>query len=298
VVVSAKAGFYTVHTAGGQVVCRIRGRLKRSKEGRLLSSPIAVGDRVRIGRESLQAGVVEEVQPRGRVFSRQARGHPPREQVILANADQAVLVFAITDPQPNPRLIDRFLTIIESAELPAILCFNKVDLSGDHISPVDLRVYEEIGYRVLNTSVSTGAGVAELRAALAGKISVFSGPSGVGKSSLINAIQPGLKRDTGDVSRWSGKGMHTTRETVLLPLDSGGYIADTAGIRQLIPWDLVDQLDWCYREFRPFINDCRYYDCSHIHEPGCAVRAAVDAGQISAVRYDSYCRFQEQMGEE
>lgn len=295
IVVRAKAGHYAVHTPAGEVECRIRGRLKHVKEGRLTANPVAVGDRVRIARLKPGEGVIEEVLPRSRVFSRQARGMPPREQVILANADQAIFVFALAEPAPNPRLIDRFLVIAEAAELPAILCINKIDLLDQAPPETDLSLYADIGYPLLLTSILSGAGIVELRELLAGRISLLSGPSGVGKSSLANAIQPGLGRKVGEISQWSGKGTHTTKETVLLPLDSGGYIADTAGIHQLIPWEPEFDLDWCYREFRPYLNDCQFADCFHTHEPGCAIRAAVERGDISEIRYDSYCRFYEQI---
>jgi ribosome biogenesis GTPase len=294
VVVRAQAGFYAVHTASGEITCRIRGRLKHTIDGPLRSNPIAVGDRVRLALLPTGEGVVEEVFPRSRVFSRQARGDPPRQQVILANADQAIFVFSDCEPEPHFRLVDRFLAIAEAAELPALLTVNKMDLV-DGIPSLQWQVYEEIGYPVIYTSIVTGQGIDALRQALAGKISVLSGPSGVGKSSLVNTIQPGLDRKVSEISQWSGKGVHTTKETVLLPLDVGGYIADTAGIRQLIPWDMEYDLDYCFREFRPYLTACFYADCFHTHEPDCAVRAAVQQGAISEERYESYIRFYEQL---
>jgi ribosome biogenesis GTPase len=240
--------------------------------------------------------MIEEVLPRGKVLSRprpRARG---TEDVILANPDQAVFIFALWDPEPNLRLLDRLLVVAEHNDLPAIICANKIDLLEPDEDPRELLgLYEDIGYRAIYTSAATGEGVDELRDRLRGKLSVLSGPSGVGKSSLLNAVQPGLGLATRETSPATGKGRHTTVSIRLFPLDAGGFVADTPGLREMGLWEIEPHmLDWLFLEFRPFLGKCRFSSCSHVAEPGCAVIAAVEAGAISIERYDSYCRLREE----
>jgi ribosome biogenesis GTPase len=213
------------------------------------------------------------------------------EQVIVANPDQAVFVFSCADPAPNFRVLDRFLVVAERGQIPAVICANKLDLVDTRSAREAFAVYGEIGYPVLFTSAKTGKGVGALRKALRGKTSVLSGPSGTGKTSLLNAVQPGLGLRTRAVREKTRKGHHTTVVPELLPLEGGGYVADTPGLRSVGLWDVEpEELDGYFPEIRPLVEDCAFSDCTHLHEPGCAVIAAVEAGKIDPERYDSYCR--------
>jgi len=306
-VIRTQSGFFTVQTDQGIYVAQLRGKLKEDyKETDL----VALGDRVKIEPLPIEAdqvnAVIVEVAPRQRVLSRVAPSSAvgtsaEREQVIIANPDQAIFVFAAAHPAPHTRMLDRFLVAAEKAEIPEIrICVNKVDLVADRAEVLNkFGVYERIGYPLLLVSAKTGEGLDALREALAGKISVFTGPSGVGKTSLLNAIEPDLGRRVSEVSRATTKGRHTTRYSELVPLASGGYIADTPGIRSISPWDVEpDELDGYYIEIAPHVAGCRFQDCTHAHEPGCAVRAAVARGEISPERYDSYLRLRDELEEQ
>jgi ribosome biogenesis GTPase len=215
--------------------------------------------------------------------------------VILANPDQAVFIFSVRNPFPSLRMLDRLLVLAENNDLPAVICANKIDLMEDRDEGTRLfGIYEEIGYDVIYTSARTGQGVDALRERLAGKLSVLSGPSGVGKSSLLNAVQPELGLAVREISDATGKGRHTTVSVRLWPLASGGYVADTPGLREAGFFDIEpEELAWHFVEIRPFLSDCRFSSCTHTHEPSCAVKAAVRDGSISQVRYDSYLRLLE-----
>jgi len=305
-VIKAQSGFFTVHTESGDFVCQVRGRLKQE---RLDTDLIAVGDRVRIRPVGKGAGVIEEILPRERVLARLAplpggRGArrwdrdgylSEREQVIVANPDQAVFVLACAQPSPNLRMLDRLLVGAEYQHIPAIVCANKVDLVGRHQAQALFGVYEKIGYRVVYTSAVTGDGVSSLRDALQGKISALMGPSGVGKTSLLNAMQPGLGLRVRQVSRATGKGRHTTVVRQLVPLNVGGWVADTPGIRALALFDLdPEEVDAYFPDIAPLVRHCHFSDCTHTVEPGCAVKAAVETGRVSQHRYESYVRLREE----
>jgi len=285
----AQSGFFSVQTERGSVVCQLRGRLKRPRRQTDLA---AAGDRVRVRLLEDGSGMIEAVEPRQRVLSRRAPTARGRvEQVIVANPDQAVFVFSCADPPPNFRVLDRFLVVAEREEIPAVICANKLDLVEARSAREAFAVYGKIGYPVLFTSAVTGKGVGGLRKALRGKISVLSGPSGAGKTSLLNAVQPGLGLRTRAVREKTRKGHHTTVVPELLPLEGGGYVADTPGLRSVGLWDIEpEELDAYFPEIRPLVRDCEFNDCTHLHEPGCAVIAAVEAGTIDPERYDSYCR--------
>lgn len=248
-------------------------------------------------------GTIDAVRPRTSALSRtrtsardRRRLTEDREQVLVANPDQVVFVFSIKKPAPSLRKLDRFLVVAEMNDLPAIVCVNKVDLVDDIAEARALfDVYARIGYRVIYTSARTGLGVDALRDALTGKISVLTGSSGVGKSSLLNAIQPGLGLAVREVSEATEKGVHTTRHAEMFPLHGGGYVADTPGIRGLALFDLApEELDAYFREIAPLVAECQFSDCTHQHEPGCAVRQAVDDGRVSPERYDSYLRLRDE----
>ncbi len=295
IVLKAHSGFFTVHTATGAFVCQTRGRLKQARQQTDL---LAIGDQVEISIQAEGKGMIEVIHPRRSALVRRApfggkrvREDKDKAQIMVANVDQAMFVFACADPAPHVRMLDRFLVLAEAENLTALIIANKSDLLPPEAAQALFKLYPPLGYRVLYTSILSGQGVADLRATLRGKISVFAGPSGVGKSSLLNAVQPELGLRTSTVSRLTAKGRHTTVYPELFALDEGGYVADTPGLRALSLWDIEpDELDGYFVEMRAFVSDCEFNDCSHTHEPGCAVRKAVEMGQMAASRYDSYCR--------
>lgn len=305
-IVRISHGWYDVQTAESIVRCRLRGSLKKelirpeslSRRPRVqtvkplaTTDPAAVGDRVRIDPRTQR---IEAILPRRSEIARTAPDGTGRRDTLLANLDQAVLVFALAEPQPDLWQLDRFLVAAEEAELDTVICFNKTDLAPPDQRPEGLKVYARLGYPVLYTSATQKEGLAELRAALAGKISILCGPSGVGKSSLLNALQPGLNRRVEEVSDVTHKGRHATTQVELIPLDGGGWVADTPGLRQMDFWNIPpEDLHWYFREFEPYRNHCQFADCTHLHEPGCAVREAVDRGEIDLRRYLSFCQLRE-----
>jgi ribosome biogenesis GTPase len=292
-VLRARSGFYTIETDEGDLLeARLRGRVKKDRQ---TSDLAVIGDRVEVERLPDGTGAIASVEPRRSRFSRRQPGPRGswREDVMVANPDLVVVVFAVDRPPPNPRLIDRFLVVTEYNEVPALLVANKVDLGAEAARDI-FGPYERIGYDVLYAGAKAGIGVEELRGRLAGRLSIVTGPSGVGKSTLLNALQPGLQLATGEVSSAEeGKGKHTTTHAELLPLEGadGGYVADTPGIRELGLWEIPpSELAWCFPEFREHLGSCAFNDCSHLHEPRCGLRAAVGRGEISDERYDSYRR--------
>jgi ribosome biogenesis GTPase len=295
-VVKEQSGFFWVELADERVIiCRLRGRLMEEAQS---SDIAAIGDRVTIEMNDDGSGAIESVEERESSLSRSARtegnrgaGQAEREQVIIANADQALFVFAVAQPPPSFKNVDRFLVAGEKAGIDDIvLVLNKLDLvPEDDPTRRAFDRYRAIGYTVLETSTLTGVGIDALRERLHDHLSVFAGPSGVGKSSLLNAAQEGLSRAVGSVSRVSQEGMHTTRDSQLVRLEGGGYIADTPGLRSLAMWDVEpEELDAYYREIAKYVPKCRFNDCTHRDEPGCAVRRAVERGKISRERYESY----------
>jgi ribosome biogenesis GTPase len=286
-ILRARAGFYDVETEQGIIMAKLRGRLKKSSSRAELA---AIGDRVKLSLFEDGSASIEEILPRQRALSRRAPGQET-EQILVANPDQAVFVFACADPDPNFRMLDRMLVGAERETIPAVICANKIDLVQPRSAHEEFRVYERIGYPVIYTSAISGKGVGDLRRALSGKLSVLAGPSGVGKSSLLNLVQPGLGLRTDAVSQATGKGTHTTVVRELIPLTGGGYVADTPGLKAFALWDIEpDELDAYFREIAPLVKDCEFSDCTHEHEPGCAVRTAVEAGTIDVNRYESYLR--------
>lgn len=294
-VVKQQSGFFWVEVDGGKVyMCRLRGRLLEEAQS---SDIAAIGDRVKIGVLEDGTGMIEEVAERTSVISRAARtegnrgaGGAEREHVIIANADQSLFVFAAAQPPPSLRMLDRFLIVGEKAELENIvIILNKIDLDQDGEARKRFEIYEKLDYPVLATSALEGTGIEALRDLLRDKVSVFTGPSGVGKTSLLNKIQPGLGRSVKNVSRYSQEGIHTTRDSELVKLDIGGYLADTPGLRTLTMWDIEpEEVDAYFVEIADHVPACRFADCTHRNEPGCAVRRAVERGEISRSRYQSY----------
>jgi ribosome biogenesis GTPase len=317
-VVKVQSGFFTVQTSAGQIVCRIPGRVKEEHQRKIELDPdfyradiVAVGDRVEIIDFGTGSGEIDAIEERERALTRRAplpggRGAAATEseykQIIVANPDQAVFVFSVLDPEPSLRMLDRYLVMAEDADIPSVICVNKIDLAAEVGEPDYPRelfgLYAEIGYPVVYTSAVTGQGIDELRDWLTGKISVLAGPSGAGKSSLLNAVQPGLGLTVRAVSEATGKGRHTTRVRELIPLAGGGYVADTPGMRTMALWDIeAGELDAYFREIEPLVSKCAFSDCTHTHEPGCAVMEAVQVGRIHSERYESYLRLREEAAE-
>jgi len=294
-IIKSQSGFYAVQTADGVYVSQLRGRLKR---GPRLGDVVAVGDWVHISDLGGGNAVIETIEPRQRMISRlDPRPQGVYQQILIANPDQAFFVFACQNPEPHLGMVDRFLVIAEKQNLPAVIIANKVDLVGLEAARAIFGHYEPLGYPVMYTSVKTGEGVQVLRDSLIGNVSLFSGPSGVGKSSLLNAIQPGLRLSASHVSEATGKGRHTTVVRELIPVIGGGYVADTPGLKALALWDIEpEELDGYFPEIRAIVDQCAFSDCTHVHEPDCAVLIALERGLIHPERYASYCKMR--FGEE
>ncbi|MDP2777304.1 MAG: ribosome small subunit-dependent GTPase A [Anaerolineales bacterium] len=286
-IIKAQSGFFTEETGQGLVICQLRGKLKR---GRAKGDIAALGDHVSITVLDDGSGVVENVEERKQAIVRlDPRPQGVYQQVLLANADQAVFVFACANPNPKFRMLDRFLVITEKQMIPAVIIANKIDLVEN--ARELFKIYEEIGYRVIYTSAKMDKGLDELRNVLKNKISALAGPSGVGKSSLLNALQPGLGLAVNELSSVMNKGRHTTVTRQMFPLEDGGYVADTPGWKSLALWDTeAVEMDAYFPELRDLVPHCQFSDCTHIHEPGCAVLAALEAGKIHPERYESYLR--------
>ena len=288
-IVRSQSGFYTVATAAGELVCQLRGRLKK---GRRLGDIAAVGDWVQLTPQPEGMGVIEEIEDRQRKIVRLAP--TPRgeyQQIIIANPDQAVFIFACAQPEPHLGMLDRFLVIAERQGVPPLIVANKVDLVGLSAARDTFEHYRGLGYALIYTSTRSGEGIDALSACLLGKLSVFMGPSGVGKSSLLNAVQPGLGLAVRAVSQSTEKGRHVTVVRQLFPLQGGGYVADTPGLKALALWDILpEEIDGYFPELRTLVHLCQFSNCTHTHEPGCAVRAAVAQGSVHPARYASFVR--------
>ena len=274
------------------ISCELRGRLKQGKhKGDIL----AVGDRVRISILPEGTGMIEEVLPRDRAIVRMdPRPRGVYKQILLANPDQALFVFSCANPSPHLRMLDRFLVIAEQQNIPIIIIANKVDLVGQEGAEKLFGHYQKIGYRILYTSAQQNIGVEELREILQGKLSALAGPSGVGKSSLMNTMQPGLGLAVNEISAALDRGKHTTNFRQLLPLENGGYVADTPGWKSLALWDTEpEELDGYFPDIAPLVMRCRFNDCSHVHEPGCAVLEAVKSGELNIERFNSFVRMRD-----
>ena len=321
-------GFYDVHTGGRVIPCSLSNKLRKkliyptadpnSLPHRVQAvkaiehvDPVAVGDEVRFIDAQDGTGMIVEILPRRNYLSRKTAVPMPTahafEQVFVSNMDLVVPVVALAQPFPKWNLLDRYLTLAEFLELPALLCLTKLDLVQGSNGALDeelqgrIEDYRQIGYPVVLTSTVSGEGLEVLKQGLKGKVSVFLGKSGVGKSSLLNAIQPGLGLRVKEVNRVTGKGRHTTTYLEMFPVEiegpgEGTAIVDTPGMREFRLWEMdVDDLALLFKEMRPFVGRCRFgLDCQHQGEPGCAIRKAVDEGQVSLHRYHNYLRLKEE----
>ncbi len=288
-VMRLQSGFYSVETGQGTFVCQVRGRVKRRRDR---TDFIAIGDRVQVSLLSDGSGVIEEVEERRSAVVRlDPRPGGDYRQILVANADQMGLVFACAQPAPHLRMLDRFLVICEKQGIPVFIVANKVDLVGMDAAQDWFGRYETVGYPVLYTSAAQGLGIDALRSQLQGRLTGLAGPSGVGKSSLLNAVQPELGLAVSEVSQFTQKGQHTTVVREMFALNGGGYVVDLPGLRSLALWDTQpEELDGYFPELRELVADCQYNDCTHQNETGCAVRRAVDNGTVHPERYVSYLR--------
>lgn len=299
IVIKAHGGGYDVQIGEQLYHCSLRHHIieaDRRERAETKELPyvdiVSVGDRVQISRSQSETdlGYIEEILPRETQFGRTRVNKLP--QVIVANLDLLLIIFAARNPQLKLRMLDRFLVTAEASGMLPVICINKIDLVKLEKLKAQMALYEEVGYNVIYTSIVTSAGIDQMRAAMKDRISAIVGSSGVGKSSLLNEIQPGLQLRVGDVDERLHKGQHTTTEVSLLPLHFGGFVADTPGIRTLGLFEIDDEqgLDIHFPEMRRYIPECKFAACTHQHEPGCAVKSAVARGEISELRYDSYLR--------
>jgi ribosome biogenesis GTPase len=313
VVLSGTGGIWRVRRDDDVTIeASLRGRVKKSNSGKRADGSLrrdtisaaadtlklTIGDRVALEQDGDEgAWAISEILPRRSQLARRNPGGGHGERIVAANVDQVVIVFAAANPEPHPRMLDRFLVIAEANDLAARIVINKVELVGGAAEARKRWMdYERAGYTIHYTSVKQREGLEELHDALAGVVSVLTGPSGVGKSSLLNAMFLGLDLRVGEISESVNKGRHTTVGGFLHPLPGGGYVADTPGLREVGMWALSPtELDQCFPELRPFLDGCRFADCRHSVEPGCAVRDAVARGDVSKARYESFIKLREEL---
>lgn len=292
-VYKSTGSWYQVRTEQGEIFnARIKGKFKI--DGITSTNPVAVGDIVDIFKENTaeESVVIKNIYPRKNYITRQSPHNAHQHHIVASNLDQSILLATLKSPKTSSGFIDRFLAASEAYHVPAIIVFNKSDLYGkkeEEKFEALTSTYENIGYRVLQMSIEKNIGVEKVKDLLKDKVTLLSGHSGVGKSSFINSVLPDLMLKTQDVSGWSGKGLHTTTFAEMFNLPFGGKIIDTPGMREFALMDIsARELSHYFPEMRALINDCRFNDCMHIEEPGCAVKSAVEAGDIAAKRYISY----------
>jgi ribosome biogenesis GTPase len=274
--------------------CEIRGRLKAGC--RKTSSPVVAGDWVDVLPTAERTGVIEAVHPRSSKFSRGASGGRPIEQILFVNMEQLVVVVAARQPRPQRGFIDRAIVMAIKGNLQPVVCVNKVDLVSEEAVGTLTAPYEALGYPIYRTSAVQGNGMDEFKEALINRSTAVVGQSGVGKSTLLNGVEPGLGLKTKEIMERHDRGRHTTTVVHLFKLQEGGYVADTPGVKELRLWGIKPaELETYYPELEPLRGQCQFGDCSHLHEPGCAVRAAVADGCIASARYEGYRRIFESL---
>jgi ribosome biogenesis GTPase len=321
VVYKKTIGNYTVHTDGQAVVCELSNRIRKQLVYPIADphnvhhrvqkvveldhmDPLAVGDEVRYIHAEGSKGLIVELLPRRNKLTRRSavpkpihHGAHPFEQIIVTNVDQVVCVMSAAQPEPKWNLLDRYLASAESAEVPALICITKLDLVNGQEGELTeaLEEFRRIGYACVLTSSVTLEGIDEIRSNLEGKTSALIGKSGVGKSALLNVLQPGLGLRVKEVNQATGKGRHTTTNLEMFALDNGGAIVDTPGTREFGLWNFDDDLALLFKEMQPLVGKCRFgLDCQHDEEPGCAIRQAVMDGRISPRRYQSYLQLNQE----
>jgi ribosome biogenesis GTPase len=276
--------------------CALRGKLKLG--ARTTNSPVVTGDLVEVAAVSKRVGVVESVYPRHSLFSRLASGSRPGEQLLAANIDTLIAMISLHNPSPRAGFIDRAIVMALKGNIEPSICINKHDLLAEGESDAVARTYLDLGYRVHLTSAKTGEGVEALRSVLKDRVTAFVGQSGVGKSSLLNRLQPGLAIKTDTTMKKHNRGKHTTTATHLYRLNSGGLVADTPGLKELGLWDVSRAtLAEYFVEMEPLLQQCRFRNCLHLSEPGCVIRNAVSENRISSTRYAGYERIMQTLGE-
>jgi len=289
-VFKSTGSWYTVLATGKFYECRLRGKLRLDDEK--VTNPVAVGDWVNIAPENDTEAIIKDVLPRENYIIRKSTRKKKHSHRLAANIDQAVLIVTLAFPRTSLGFIDRFLVSCESFRIPAVLVFNKADLLDEEALEYYEALkfdYQELGYKVLLVSAEENIGIEELKAVLEGKTSLFAGHSGVGKSTILNLISPHIEQRIGEVSESVGKGIHTTTFAEMFEAWEGAFVIDTPGIKELGLWDIGnEELSHYFPEMREYIGECKFNNCTHTHEPGCAFREAMEEGKIAPSRYESY----------
>lgn len=289
VVVRATGSWYEVLSEGERFACRIRGKLRL--KGVRSTNPVVVGDEVRCLTDEQGSHVIVEISPRRNYVIRRASNLSKESHIIASNIDQALLLVTLRQPETALEFVDRFLVTCEAYKIPVVILLAKIDLQEQEEVDAFRAIYESIGYRVVEVSATTGVGVEAVHDLLVGRTTLLSGNSGVGKSTLVQRIDPSLDIRTGDISESHHKGRHTTTFSTMYPLSEGGALIDTPGIKGFGLIDIEEEELWHYfPEMMHYGQECRFYNCTHTHEPGCAVVAALEEGAISALRYESYLK--------
>ncbi|MFZ4542826.1 MAG: ribosome small subunit-dependent GTPase A [Saprospiraceae bacterium] len=298
IVIKSTGSWYMVRTPEGEILeCRIVGKFRLN--GMNLTNPVAVGDVVEYSPEGNKQGQIKKILQRRNYVARQSPRQKHHLHLLASNVDQAVIITTIVEPNLKQGFIDRFLMMTEPYEIPTAIIFNKVDIYDEYalnLLEIMKEIYEKIGYQVLATSALGRIGIEDFKNLLKDKTTLIGGQSGVGKSSLVNALQPGMELRTGDISDYSGKGQHTTTFAEMHPLNFGGYIIDTPGIKTLA-FNNMDpkHITQNFRELFEASSNCRFSNCTHRNEPGCAVKEAIETGEISELRYINYLQILEEV---